>query len=66
MPLAKVDYESFLTDRETFFQTIFDFLEISSNPPPQTDFKIMIDSLENHIENIDEVRERFSDLGPDI
>ena len=66
MPLAKVDYESFLSDRENFFQTIFDFLEIRSDPPPETDFKIMIDSLENHIENIDEVREKFKDLGPDI
>lgn len=62
-PLIVVDYETFTDDTETFFSEIQDFLGLTHEVPPASDYKRVIKSLEDTIANFDEVRRFASETG---
>lgn len=65
MPMMEATYEQFVSDREKFFESIFEFIGILSEPPSVSDYRIIIDSLENHIDNFEEVCGKLSEAGFD-
>lgn len=59
----EVSYENFCTNRQTFYQDIFNFLNIPPELPPPSDFVKMIVDLKLIIKNYDEVIDAASELG---
>lgn len=60
---AAVSYEEFCADRQSFYESIFQFLGLPAELPPTSDFSIMIRDLRTTIENYDAVAERAASMG---
>ena len=58
-----VTYEEFCTDRQSFYEKIFHFLEVSAEVPPRSDYSILIKDLKDTIDNYEAVAERAATLG---
>lgn len=58
-----VSYEGFIKDRQSFYSSIGDFLEVPIGTPPSSDFSIMIPDMRDAIENYDAVADRTAAMG---
>lgn len=62
-PVIVVDYEDWLSDREGFFGTVLEYLEVPYRLPSKTDYAVMIKDMAKTIKNIDEVESCARSLG---
>jgi hypothetical protein len=58
-----VTYEDFCTDRQSFYDKIFHFLDLPTELPPRSDWAVMIKDLRYTIANYDAVVERAAAIG---
>jgi hypothetical protein len=58
-----VTYEEFCTDRQSFYNKIFHFLDLPTELPSRSDWAVMIKDLRYTIANYDEVVERAAAIG---
>jgi hypothetical protein len=58
-----VTYEEFCADRQSFYNKIFHFLDLSTELPPRSDWTVLIKDLKYTIANYDEVVERAAAIG---
>lgn len=58
-----VTYEDFTTNRQSFFEQVYQFLGFSVELPPKSHFAVMIKNLRHTIENYDHLVERANAMG---
>jgi len=62
----EVSYEEFMSDRHSFFERIFEFLGVSSEPPQASAYSVMIKDLEHTVQNYQVVVDCAREMGMPI
>ena len=59
----QVTYEEFCNNREMFFEKIFSYLEIPTQLPPTSDYKVILKNASDIIQNYNELTQIAEELG---